>query len=63
MSGGDTETRCGIYMPGGEFVTRRGIYMGESVRLMNEARLSHLPFWGPSEAVFFLIKRRSGQPE
>jgi len=27
---------------------------------MNEARLSHLPFWGPSEAVFFLIKRPSG---
>jgi len=21
--------------------------------LMNEARLSHLPFWGPSEAFFF----------
>jgi len=27
---------------------------------MNEARLSHLPFWGPSEAIFFLIKRPSG---
>jgi len=27
---------------------------------MNEARLSHLPFWGPSEAVLFLIKRPSG---
>ena len=25
------------------------------VYLMNEARLSHLPFWGPSEAVLFLI--------
>jgi len=25
------------------------------MRLMNEARLSHLPFWGPSEAFFFLI--------
>jgi len=22
---------------------------------MNEARLSHLPFWGPSEGFFFLI--------
>jgi len=30
---------------------------------MNEARLSHLPFWGPSEAIFFLIKRPSGKPE
>jgi len=30
---------------------------------MNEARLSHLPFWGPSEAVFFLIKRPVGLPE
>jgi len=28
--------------------------------VMNEARLSHLPFWGPSEAIFFLIKRPSG---
>jgi len=28
--------------------------------LINEARLSHLPFWGPSEAFFFLIKRPSG---
>jgi len=27
---------------------------------MNEARLSHLLFWGPSDAVFFLIKRPSG---
>jgi len=27
---------------------------------MNEAHLSHLPFWGPSEAVLFLIKRPSG---
>jgi len=27
---------------------------------MNEARLSHFPFWGPSEAFFFLIKRPSG---
>ena len=27
---------------------------------MNEARLSHLPFWGPSEAVLILIKRPSG---
>jgi len=27
---------------------------------MNEARLSHLPFWGPSEAFYFLIKRPSG---
>jgi len=27
---------------------------------MNEARLSHLPLWGPSEAVVFLIKRPSG---
>ena len=27
---------------------------------MNEARLSHLPFWGPSEAVFFLIKTSFG---
>jgi len=27
---------------------------------MNEARLSHLPFWGPSEVVLFLIKRPSG---
>jgi len=34
MPGGDTETRCGIYMPGVEFVTRRGIYMGKSVRLI-----------------------------
>jgi len=25
-----------------------------------EARLSHLPFWGPSEAVLVLIKRPSG---
>ena len=31
--GEDTETRCGIYMPGG-FVTRRGIYMGKSIRLI-----------------------------
>jgi len=29
-------------------------------RCMNEARLSHLPFWGPSEAVLILIKRPSG---
>jgi len=28
--------------------------------VMDEARLSHLPFWGPSEAVVFLIKRPSG---
>ena len=28
--------------------------------LMNEARLSHLPFWGPSEAVLILLKRPSG---
>jgi len=27
---------------------------------MNEARLSHLPFWRPSEAVLLLIKRSSG---
>jgi len=27
---------------------------------MNEARLSHLPFWGPSEAVLILINRPSG---
>ena len=27
---------------------------------MNEARLSHLPFWGPSEAFFLIIKRPSG---
>ena len=30
---------------------------------MNEARLSHLPFGGPSEAVLFSIKRPSGWPE
>jgi len=35
----------------------------ERTQRMNEARLSHLPLWGPSEAVFFLIKRPSGQPE
>ena len=34
-----------------------------SLLQMNEARLSHLPFWGPSEAVLFLIKRPSGSPE
>jgi len=28
--------------------------------IMNEARLSHLPFWGPSEAGLILIKRPSG---
>ena len=30
---------------------------------MNEARLSHLPFWGPSEALLFLIESPSGSPE
>jgi len=33
---------------------------GRCTKSMNEARLSHLPFWGPSEAAFFLIKRPSG---
>ena len=33
---------------------------GKERNAMNEARLSHLPFWGPSEAVLFLIKRPSG---
>jgi len=27
---------------------------------MNEARLSHLPFWGPSEAFLLSINRFSG---
>jgi len=31
-----------------------------STRSMNEARLGHLPIWGPSYAFFFLIKRPSG---
>jgi len=30
------------------------------VNPIQEARLSHLPFWGPSEAFLFLIKRPSG---
>jgi len=42
----------------------RGLIVGARVTrwpAMNEARLSHLPFWGPSEAFFFLlIQRPSG---
>jgi len=30
---------------------------------MNEARLSHLPFWGPGKVVFILMKRPSSWPE
>jgi len=33
---------------------------GAHASRMNKAHLSHLPFWGPSEAIFFLIKRPSG---
>jgi len=37
----------------------RSVYK-ESRTPMNEARLSHLPFWGPNEAVLILFKRPSG---
>jgi len=30
---------------------------------MNEARLSHLPFWGPSEGFFLIDSTAVGQPE
>ena len=42
------------------FKTTRTFTLWWSALLMNEARLSHSPFWGPSEAVFFLIQRPSG---
>jgi len=32
----------------------------ERASAMNEARLSHLPFWGPSEGFFLIISRPSG---
>jgi len=47
----------------GVYYTQGGSEGGSILRnshAMNEARLSHLPFWGPSEAVFVLIKRPSG---
>jgi len=34
----------------------RGAHANQ-VRFMNEARLRQMPFWGPSEAVLFLIER------
>jgi len=46
-----------------EIVTAEPTHHNPKPSRMNEARLSHLPFWGPSEAVFFLIKRPSGEPE
>jgi len=39
-----------------------GPIIGSMWPIINEARLSHLPFWGPSEAVFVLLKRRRVNP-
>jgi len=36
------------------------VYLAIYPPSMNEARLSHLPFWGPSEGFFLIIQRPSG---
>ena len=52
-----------VYVRNGEGYDSKTNGGGLTSTLMNEARVSHLPFWGPSEAVLILIKRPSGSPE